>query len=118
MTEAVSLLVAYFGKVRFLIKQNRQTRGHSPNPKLKRDRASSGRPAFPTDGPAQGASTAVTGSAGGKHSIDPSLNEKASELEETDRALAVCCTLSWVLCAEHSQIKLCYSEGRTCNFTT
>ena len=63
MTEAVSPLVAYFGKVRFLIQQNTVKLVVTvPTPSSKRDRAGADRPAFRTDGPARGASTTVAGS--------------------------------------------------------
>lgn len=47
MTEAVSPLVAYFGKVRFLIQQNTVKLVVTvPTPSSKRDRAGADRPAF------------------------------------------------------------------------
>lgn len=68
MTEAVSALVAYFGKVRFLIKQNTVKLVVTvPTQSSERDRAGADRPAFRTDGPARGASTTVPGSVGGRH---------------------------------------------------
>ena len=90
-----------------------QACGHSPNPKLQEGQSRRRQVCFPNGWPCPRCQHHSGWLGAGGMVIDPALNEKASELPGPGRAIA-----RNPCPAEHSEIKLCISKGRTFNLTT